>query len=114
IAADHGESLGEHGERTHGVFTYDVTMRVPWIVWTPKRVGASSDDLVRLIDLAPTALDLVSVKGPPQFEGRSIVPALASRAAETPAAYLEAMDANLTRNWAPLSGLVTRTHKLID
>ena len=32
VAADHGESLGEHGERTHGVFVYDVTMRVPWIV----------------------------------------------------------------------------------
>ena len=37
IAADHGESLGEHGERTHGVFVYDVTMRVPWIIWTPRR-----------------------------------------------------------------------------
>ena len=35
IAGDHGESLGEHGERTHGVFVYDVTMRVPWVVWGP-------------------------------------------------------------------------------
>ena len=35
VAADHGESLGEHGERTHGVFVYDVTMRVPWIIWGP-------------------------------------------------------------------------------
>src|SRR6266851_2911597 len=34
IAADHGESLGEHGERSHGVFAYDVTARVPWIIWT--------------------------------------------------------------------------------
>src|SRR5437899_177621 len=32
VASDHGESLGEHGERTHGVFVYDVTMRVPWII----------------------------------------------------------------------------------
>src|SRR5216684_7800546 len=32
VAADHGESLGEHGERTHGVFVYDVTMRVPVII----------------------------------------------------------------------------------
>jgi arylsulfatase A-like enzyme len=32
VAADHGESLGEHGERTHGVFVYDATMRVPWII----------------------------------------------------------------------------------
>jgi choline-sulfatase len=138
VAADHGESLGEHGERTHGVFTYDVTMRVPWIIWSGRGRDSgfgiwdsimaalrtpnpdsrippgSSDALVRLIDLAPTTLDLVGVSSPPEFEGRSIVPAVGGRAAETPAGYLEAMDANLTRNWAPLTGVVTRTHKLID
>jgi choline-sulfatase len=114
VAADHGESLGEHGERTHGVFTYDVTIRVPWIIRAPGLPHGSSDALVRLIDLAPTTLDLVGVTSPPEFEGRSIVPAVGGRAAETPAGYLEAMDANLTRNWAPLTGVVTRTHKLID
>ena len=114
MAADHGESLGEHGERTHGVFAYDVTMRVPWIVWTPGRRHAVSDELVRLIDLAPTTLDLVGVDRPPSFEGQSIVARLNGRAQETPAAYLEAMDASLTRNWAPLTGLVTGSYKLID
>ena len=115
VAADHGESLGEHGERTHGVFTYDVTMRVPVILWMGSgfRVqgsgSASSDALVRLIDLAPTALDLVGVAAPPEFEGRSIAAATTDRTA-----YIEAMDANLTRNWAPLTGLVTRDYKLID
>ena len=29
VLADHGESLGEHGERTHGVFLYDSTLRIP-------------------------------------------------------------------------------------
>ena len=114
MAADHGESLGEHGERTHGVFAYDVTMRVPWIVWTPGRRHALSDALVRLIDLAPTTLDLVGVGSPPEFEGRSIVPSVGGRAQEIPGAYFEAMDANLTRNWAPLTGLVSQTYKLID
>jgi arylsulfatase A-like enzyme/Flp pilus assembly protein TadD len=114
VAADHGESLGEHGERTHGVFIYDVTMRVPWIVRAPGFVHTSSDALVRLIDLAPTMLDLVGVGSPPEFEGRSVVPVVGGRRPEAPAAYLEAMDASLTRNWAPLTGLVTRTHKLID
>src|SRR5262249_41051739 len=32
VTADHGESLGEHGEETHGVFIYDSTLRVPWII----------------------------------------------------------------------------------
>ena len=122
IAADHGESLGEHGERTHGVFVYDVTMRVPWIVWGSwlgaggSRFGArgtASDALVRLIDLAPTVLDLVDVKTA-ALEGRSVIPVVNGREPEPTRAYIEAMDANLTRNWAPLTGLVTRGYKLID
>jgi arylsulfatase A-like enzyme/tetratricopeptide (TPR) repeat protein len=113
VAADHGESLGEHGERTHGVFVYDVTMRVPWIVWAGNRIrGASSDALARLIDVAPTALDLAGVAAPPEFEGRSIVPAVGGAGAST--AYMEAMDANLTRNWAPLTGIVSGGYKLIE
>jgi choline-sulfatase len=115
VAADHGESLGEHGERTHGVFVYDVTMRVPWIVWAGARVpSGASDALVRLIDLAPTVLDLIGVGAPPEFEGRSILPAVNKPRDEPAPAYLEAMDANLTRNWAPLTGVVTRDYKLID
>ena len=125
VAADHGESLGEHGERTHGVFVYDVTMRVPWIISGSRfRVqgsrfgvqgsGASSDALVRLIDLAPTTLDLVGVTAPRDFEGRSIIPAVTRRRDEAAPAYLEAMDANLTRNWAPLTAIATPDYKLID
>src|SRR4029077_11464300 len=32
VTADHGESLGEHGEPTHGIFIYDATVRVP-LIW---------------------------------------------------------------------------------
>jgi choline-sulfatase len=138
VASDHGESLGEHGERTHGVFTYDVTMRVPWILWAgggrdsglglwdsiagmlripnpnTRIPSGSSDALVRLIDLAPTTLDLIGVAPPADFEGRSVIPVVTSREPEAAGAYIEAMDANLTRNWAPLTGLVTRGYKLIE
>jgi arylsulfatase A-like enzyme len=116
VAADHGESLGEHGERTHGVFVYEPTMRVPWIIsgaggWgLGAGRGASWDGLVRLIDLAPTALDLVGIAPPASFEGRTVAPALT----EERTGYVEAMDANLTRTWAPLTGIVTRDYKLID
>jgi arylsulfatase A-like enzyme/tetratricopeptide (TPR) repeat protein len=115
VAADHGESLGEHGERTHGVFVYESTMRVPWIVRIPNpesRIPASVDALVRLIDLAPTVLDLIGVEAPSSFEGRSAIGGAALRGDRI--AYVEAMDANLTRNWAPLTGIVTRDEKLVD
>jgi arylsulfatase A-like enzyme/tetratricopeptide (TPR) repeat protein len=115
VAADHGESLGEHGERTHGVFAYDVTLRVPWLLWAGAHgPSGSSDALARLIDLAPTTLDLVGVAAPSEFEGRSLVPAVSGRLAAPAAAYFEAMDANLTRNWAPLAGIVSGGFKLID
>src|SRR5262249_54955039 len=39
IVADHGESLGEHGERTHGTFVYDATIRVPLIVRLPRHAA---------------------------------------------------------------------------
>ena len=110
IAADHGESLGEHGERTHGAFVYDATMRVPWIVWSASgAIRGRFEPLVRLIDLAPTVLDVVDVAAPATFEGRSIASDASDRTA-----YLEAMDANLTRNWAPLSAIVAGTRKFID
>ena len=35
VTADHGESLGEHGETTHGLFAYDATLRVPLIIAAP-------------------------------------------------------------------------------
>jgi arylsulfatase A-like enzyme/Tfp pilus assembly protein PilF len=114
VAADHGESLGEHGERTHGVFAYDVTLRVPCLMWMGARIGSRVyDGLVRLIDLAPTTLDLVGISPPESFGGRSILAAIDGRQAQPAVAYFEAMDANLTRNWAPLTGIVSGGYKLI-
>ena len=115
VTADHGESLGEHGERTHGVFAYDVTMRVPWFMWTGGHsAGRAYDGLARLIDLAPTALDVAGIPAPSSFEGHSLLSAVNGQAAPPATAYIEAMDANLTRNWAPLTGIVAGNTKLLD
>src|SRR4029079_15960984 len=40
VAGDHGEGLGDHGERTHGMLLYDSTLRVPLIVSGPGRPPA--------------------------------------------------------------------------
>jgi tetratricopeptide (TPR) repeat protein len=113
VVADHGESLGEHGERTHGVFVYDVTMRVPWILWSGQRLRGEADALVRLIDVAPTLLDLLGQPRPGQFEGASILGRVHQRE-PSPPAYIEAMDANLTRNWAPLTGIISDRFKFLS
>ena len=60
IASDHGESLGEHGERTHGLFAYDATLRVPLVMWAGGEIRPGVfRETTRLVDVAPTVLDLV-------------------------------------------------------
>ncbi len=115
VMADHGESLGEHGERTHGLFAYDATIRVPFIVWAPPAIAPTQiSSSVRLVDVMPTVLDLVGVRAP-ATDGRSLRPLLdADTPAGAPASYFEALSANLTRNWAPLTGVVQNGLKLID
>ena len=57
---DHGESLGEHGEMTHGIFLYDATLHVPLIVAGPDVPhGKVIDDQVRSIDLHPTVMEFL-------------------------------------------------------
>ena len=62
VAADHGESLGEHQERTHGLFVYDATLRVPLVLWAPPgvRPGVLRGP-AQLVDVMPTVLELVGV-----------------------------------------------------
>jgi len=120
VTSDHGESLGEHGERTHGLFAYDATLRVPLIFWTaasttsaarPTFIPASA----RLVDIMPTVLDLVGVSMPGAVDGRSLRAMIAGDQSVTNApSYFEALNANLTRNWAPLRGIVIDRLKLID
>ncbi len=112
IASDHGESLGEHGERTHGLFAYEATLRVPLIAWAPAVLKpAVSMAPARLVDLAPTMLDLVGVAAPANLDGRSL---RAAAPGDDPGSYFEALNANLTRNWAPLKGMLRERRKLID
>ena len=80
VTADHGESLGEHQERTHGLFAYDATLRVPLIVWAPSAIRpATLGGPAQLVDVMPTVLDLVGVPARgaerPQPPGRSRRPA---------------------------------------
>ena len=61
VAADHGESLGEHGEDGHGIFLYESTLRVPLIMRVPDFRPRRVTSTVRLVDLMPTLLDLLHV-----------------------------------------------------
>jgi len=110
VTADHGESLGEHGEMTHGLFAYNATLSVPLIIVGPGISPARVDALVAHADLTPTILDLVGAPVPGDLDGQSLVHV----PARDRSVYFEALDASLTRGWAPLTGVVQDGWKFID
>ena len=56
VTSDHGEALGEHGEQTHGMLTYDATLRVPLVIARPGGSAARDDEPRSLADLGPMLL----------------------------------------------------------
>jgi arylsulfatase A-like enzyme/Flp pilus assembly protein TadD len=74
LCGDHGESLGEHGEKTHGFFIYNATMHVPLIIRLPETSTARTvADPVSLVDLMPTVLSAAGLATPSQVQGRSLL-----------------------------------------
>lgn len=110
VTGDHGESLGEHGESTHGLFAYEATLHIPLIVWE-KGVLAHRRETraVRHIDIVPTILTRLGIPKPPQLLGASLLDIKGPR--DT---YFEALTANLNMGWAPLIGIIHADHKYID
>jgi arylsulfatase A-like enzyme len=79
VAASQGESLGAHSEETHGIFLYDETIHVPLVVRlaeahpATKRVAARVTAKVRLVDIAPTLLEIAAIPVPSQMQGQSLL-----------------------------------------
>jgi arylsulfatase A-like enzyme/Tfp pilus assembly protein PilF len=79
VAADYGESLGAHGEDGHGIFLYDETTHVPLLVKLSEDQSAAKPATtrvkakVRLVDIAPTLLEIASIPVPSQLLGQSLL-----------------------------------------
>lgn len=74
LVADHGESLGEHRENTHGIFLYDVTMQVPLIIRYPQLGrGLVVNEQVCLLDLFPTILQVLNLPSYSSLQGESLL-----------------------------------------
>ncbi|HEV2424968.1 MAG TPA: sulfatase-like hydrolase/transferase [Terriglobia bacterium] len=138
LTADHGESLGDHGESTHGYFIYQSTLRVPLIIhWPVQGSGADQGTGVRdqgpgsvpvppvrrsrvdepagLIDVVPTILQFLDLAQPPSFQGKSLLDLLAPGASPAPReVYSESLYAHDKFGWAPLRSLRAGDFKYID
>lgn len=115
FTSDHGEALGDHGERTHGVFAYEATLRVPLVLHAPGVLPAGVvRGAVRHVDLLPTVLDLLGLEAPPAIDGRSLLPLVAAREEDAGPTYFEALSPSLNQGWAPLYGIADGRLKYID
>lgn len=81
VMADHGESLGAHGENTHGVFLYDETLHVPLLIKLPlnRSAGRRIETRAGLVDVAPTILNVTGVSPPAEMQGQSLLLSLKER-----------------------------------
>lgn len=110
LLADHGESLGEHGEASHGYFIYESTLAVPLIFHWPGGVqplGPRVEQAAGLVDVAPTILDFLQLAEPASFDGASLL-----KRAEHPI-YAESLHAHDSFGWAPLRSLRVGDFKYI-
>ena len=120
VTADHGESLGDHGERTHSLFAYEPTLRVPLIVGElgPSGRAESSNGRVidtpaRHVDILPTILAAAESQAGPHA-GSSLLDVIKDGRGPDRPSYFEAMSAAVTRGWAPLRGALVGREKYID
>ena len=111
VTSDHGESLGEHGELTHGVFAYNATLKIPLMFWAPKHLKSGmTPSMARHVDVMSSILDLNGMQVPDNIPGQSLF----SPDFEEDTSYFESLSTYINRGWAPLRGCLDTHYKAID
>lgn len=114
FTSDHGDSLGEHGEKTHGLFVYDSTTRVPLLMSGPGVPrGGHVDGVVSSVDIVPTVMELLGLGTDASLDGRSLVP-LWSGKSDIRQAYSETFTPKENFGWAALRALRTDDFRAIQ
>lgn len=113
LASDHGESLGEHGEREHGYFLYSATTRVPLIVKMAGKMHAQEriERAVETTAIPNTILRALALQDPAQqqFQAEDL---LLGR--DDSAAYSETFYPFSSFGWSPLHALRSERYHYID
>ena len=118
VVGDHGESLGEHGEKTHGFFIYDATLHIPLLFKLPASTTVERpvvEEAANTADVLPTTLEVLGVPDPQSVQGRSLLPAMEGKsAAAPPENYAETYLPRIHFNWSELRGIRFRQYQFID
>jgi len=116
LSGDHGESLGEHGEKTHGFFIYNATLHVPLIIHLPGDMHARTvQNLVNLADIMPTVLAALNIQLPAHVQGQSLLPIISPKKEDNARSlYAETFLPRLHFNWSELRGVETENYHFIN
>lgn len=108
IAGDHGESLGDHKEESHGVFLYRSTLQVPLVFHYPGVIKPGAvQGPVSLVDVFPTILDYAGIKASPGLDGLSLKEAIQTGRSNKDELYEETLLPRNSFGWSPLFGIRT-------
>ena len=114
FTGDHGESLGEHGEETHGYFAYNSSLWIPLIISLPNTTSGRVDESVSHIDIFPTVCETLGIEMPAFLQGASLLPAMRGKKIPERPIYFESLYPYYSRGWAPLKGFIHKEKKYID
>jgi arylsulfatase A-like enzyme len=115
LTADHGESLGEHGEVDHAYFIYHSTLHVPLIMKIPGQSRpAVINETVGIVDILPTVCGLLGLAPPDGIQGYDLSGLWIRGRSLSPDRnyYAESLEAT-KYHAASLQALVSQHHKYI-
>lgn len=114
VLSDHGESLGEHGEFNHGIFLYDATLRIPFLIaGAGVPPGIRVKQQARTIDVLPTLLELMGGKAAAPVQGVSLVPAFQGANLPPTYSYQETLYPKMNMGWSELRGIRSAKWKYV-
>jgi arylsulfatase A-like enzyme/Flp pilus assembly protein TadD len=119
LAGDHGEGLGEHGEKTHGFFVYHHDLHIPLMIkpvstGQNKYAGKHVSEPVSLADVMPTVLTLLGEAVPGSVQGRELWTAVAGSSLNKSGIYGETYLARLHFDWSELRSLRRDRYHFIE
>ena len=115
VAGDHGEGLGEHGEKTHGFFIYNSTLHVPLLIKLPGANANTVNKEASLVDVMPTVLQALRLPIPPSVQGRSLLSDIVGKPSGTTSnLYAETYLPLLHFQWSQLRALQADGLKYIE
>lgn len=113
--SDHGDYCGEHGLFAKGIPCFRGAYHVPAVIRWPAGIeepGRRVDELVSLIDFAPTLLELAELKPSCPLSGRSLTPFLRN---EPPETWRDALltQCNGVELYASQRAVITQNYKYV-